>query len=78
MVDIGGKIAQIKELIDNKYYFTINRGQQYGKTTTLGILERTIKDKYIVASISFQGIGDEDFETAGKICPIFIDLFLFF
>lgn len=74
MVDIGGKISQIKELIDNKYYFTINRGRQYGKTTTLGILERSIKDEYIVASISFQGIGDEDFETAGKFCPMFIDL----
>jgi hypothetical protein len=74
MVDISGKIAQIKEIIDNKYYFTINRGRQYGKTTTLGILERAIKDEYIVASISFQGIGDEDFETAGKFCSMFIGL----
>ena len=35
MVDISGKIAQIKKLVDSRSYFTINRARQYGKTTTL-------------------------------------------
>lgn len=35
MVDISNKLNEIKELIENEYYFTINRPRQYGKTTTL-------------------------------------------
>ena len=74
MVDISGKIAQIKTLIDNGYYFTINRARQYGKTTTLGVLERAIKDEYAVASISFQAIGDTCFETENSFCEMFTEL----
>jgi len=74
MVDISGKITQIKELIDNKYYFTINRGRQYGKTTTLAILERSIKNEYIVASISFQGIDYEIFESTEEFCLTIMEL----
>jgi len=40
MADISGKIAQIKKLIDNRGYFTINRARQYGKTTTLYEIRR--------------------------------------
>ena len=68
MVDIGDKIAEIKKLIDDKYYFTINRARQYGKTTTLGMLERTLKDEYAVASISFQGVSDGNFSTEENFC----------
>jgi len=35
MVDISGKIEQIKRLVDRRSYFVINRARQYGKTTTL-------------------------------------------
>jgi hypothetical protein len=31
MVDISNKIEQIKKLIDNEFYFTINKPRQYGK-----------------------------------------------
>jgi len=73
MVDIGGKIAEIKKLIDDKYYFTINKARQYGKTTTLAVLERVIKDEYLVASISFQGLDDTSFATVNKFCRIFME-----
>ncbi|MCL2157922.1 MAG: AAA-like domain-containing protein, partial [Oscillospiraceae bacterium] len=73
MVDIGGKIAQIKKLVDSGYYFTINRGRQYGKTTTLALLESAIADQYLVASISFQGLGDESFESAENFCEAFME-----
>jgi len=73
MVDISGKIAQIKKLIDNSYYFTINKARQYGKTTTLLHLERAVYNDYIVASISFEGIGDETFATQEKFCKAFVD-----
>ena len=68
MVDISGKLAQIKEMIDYGDYFTINRARQYGKTTTLSLLEEMLKGEYIVASISFEGLGDERFESAAAFC----------
>lgn len=43
MVDISNKLQQISELIDNEFYFTINRPRQYGKTTTLGALKKLPK-----------------------------------
>ena len=72
MVDISGKIAQIKKLVDSRSYFTINKGRQYGKTTTLNELSKTLRGEYIVAKISFQGIGDESFASPEMFCPVFI------
>ena len=37
MVNIDSKLAEIKELVDEKQYFVINRARQYGKTTTLNL-----------------------------------------
>lgn len=50
MVDISNKINEIEELIDNEFYFTINKPRQYGKTTTLALLKKRLIDKYIVIS----------------------------
>ena len=62
MVDISEKIEQIFNLVEGKKYFTINRGRQYGKTTTLGILEKRMqREGYICASISFQYSDDKMF-----------------
>jgi len=74
MVDISGKITEIRKLIDNRYYFTINKARQYGKTTTLAVLERAIQDEYIVASISFQGIGDNSLATEEEFCTTITEL----
>ena len=46
MVDISNKIKQIKKLINNEFYFTINRPRQYGKTTTLNEINNELSDKY--------------------------------
>ena len=74
MVDISGKIAQIRNLVDNGSYFTINRGRQYGKTTTLAMLEKAIEGDYTVVSISFQGLGDNSFASDENFCATFIRL----
>ena len=74
MVDISGKLAQIKDMVDYDDYFTINRARQYGKTTTLSLLKRMLKNGYIVASISFEGIGDKSFESATAFCRTFMRL----
>ena len=74
MVDISDKLAKIKELIDMECYFTINRARQFGKTTTLSALERLLQDEYIVASISFEGLGNESFQTVDVFCNEFMEL----
>ncbi|MDR0220354.1 MAG: AAA-like domain-containing protein [Lachnospiraceae bacterium] len=73
MVDISGKIEKIRKLVDGRCYFTINRARQYGKTTTLACLEKALMDDYLVASISFEGIGDESFASPESFCPVFLE-----
>jgi len=72
MVDITSKLAQIKELIDDEAYFTMNRGRQYGKTTTLTALESYLKDDYLVISTSFEGLGTSSFENERIFCQHFL------
>ena len=73
MVDISGKIEKIVQMIDNKEYFTINRARQYGKTTTLVMLKRTLQDRYIVLNLSFEGVGDRAFKSDVAFALFFIN-----
>ncbi|MCL2163246.1 MAG: AAA-like domain-containing protein [Oscillospiraceae bacterium] len=74
MVDISEKVKKIKGLVDSRCYFTINRARQYGKTTTLAMLKRTLKDDYLVILTSFEGLGDESFATPAAFCEAFMIL----
>ncbi|MCI7441499.1 MAG: AAA family ATPase [Clostridium sp.] len=74
MVDISEKIEKIKVLIENEEYFVINRPRQYGKTTILTALENSLKEKYLVISTSFEGIGDIVFSNEEKFVIEFINL----
>ncbi|SHH74308.1 AAA-like domain-containing protein [Clostridium grantii] len=74
MVDITNKLEQIKELIDNEFYFTINKPRQYGKTTTLNGLVNTMGEEYLVINISFEGIGDKVFQDEEEFSKVFIEL----
>lgn len=74
MVDISNKLKKIRELIDNEFYFTINKPRQYGKTTTLNELKKLLKEDYLVISISFEGIGDKVFENEEEFSKVFIEL----
>ena len=63
MVDISGRIDRIiHDYIEKGQYFTINRARQYGKTTTLYLLERRLRRDYIVLSLSFEA-ADEYFQS---------------
>jgi hypothetical protein len=74
MADISEKIRQIMAMVERGDYFTINRGRQYGKTTTIRQLEKVLLEKsYQVARISFEGIGDTPFENEEKFCQNIID-----
>lgn len=55
MVKLDDRLDQIKTvLVDRNKYFVINKGRQFGKTTTLDALERYLKDDYLVLSLDFQ------------------------
>lgn len=64
MVRLDDRLKKIKEnYVDCGDYFVINRGRQYGKTTTLGALEQYLKDDYIVLALDFQEVSTADFEN---------------
>ena len=67
MVDIGERLEVIKSLIDDGKYFCINRGRQYGKTTTLDALADYLGNDYTVFSISFEGDGDSMFASPAAV-----------
>lgn len=75
MVDISDKIEKIEKLIENEFYFVINRPRQYGKTTTLAQVYKKIKDKYIVLDISFESLGIENFKDSEIFCRTLLNLF---
>lgn len=62
IVDTGEKIGKTIELIQKGKYFTINRPRQFGKTTTLYLLEKKLTEEYFLISTSFEGVGDKKFE----------------
>ena len=75
MVRLDDRLKKIKEdLVDYGSYFVINRGRQYGKTTTLRALEHYLKEDYIVASLDFQGLGTEEFVDAQTFSRAFADV----
>lgn len=63
MVNMDDRLNRIiEEYIENGQYFTINRARQYGKTTTLYLLERRLSKDYVVISLSFES-ADEYFQS---------------
>ena len=75
MVDISSRVAQIKEMVDDGAYFCINRGRQYGKTTTLNALKGALANDYEVYSISFEGLDIASYETDTSLAYAMLELF---
>ncbi len=77
MVKLDDRLARIKRLlVDREKYFVINRGRQYGKTTTLKALEEYLKEDYIVLSLDFQQLGTEDFADESTFANAFVDILI--
>lgn len=74
MVNLDLRIREIKKLIDSKKYFSINRGRQYGKTTTLDMLQEKLRSQYSIFYISFEGLGEESFHNESAFCRLFAGL----
>jgi hypothetical protein len=62
MVDITRQLTEIKALVDQGEYFTMNRARQYGKTTTLRALADLLRREYVVISLDFQMFSHANFE----------------
>lgn len=76
MVPLNDRLRQIKEkYVERGSYFIINKGRQYGKTTTLRLLARYLKPEYLVVSMDFQGIGTEEFRNEATFSRAFAKLF---
>ncbi len=76
MVDMAKRIDQIRKMVDAGAYFTINRARQYGKTTTLAALGRTLDETCLVISLDFQDIGNESFQDENIFSFEFLQIFL--
>ncbi len=76
MVNIEGRLKEIKSLVDAGKYFTINRARQYGKTTILRALNKYLQEDYYVISMDFQVFSAEYFKTETMFVNAFIRVFL--
>ncbi len=71
MVDLSGRLKEIKRMIDAEKYFTMNRARQYGKTTILSALEEYLKEEYEVVSLDFQSMSSLSFESEPSFVAAF-------
>lgn len=76
MVNIDGRLREIKKLVDAGKYFVMNRARQFGKTTTLMALEKYLRDDYFVVSLDFQMLGTGEFENENTFALSFARMFL--
>ena len=72
MVDITERLAIIRKMVARGDYFCINRGRQYGKTTTLEAISKQLSDEYCVFMISFEGLSDSTFADEEKLYSVFV------
>ena len=71
MTDLTERIAQIQRMVDAGAYFTINRARQYGKTTTLALLDEALKEEYLVVRLDFQLLGSASFRNESVFSQAF-------
>lgn len=76
MVNIDKRLKDIKKLVDERKYFTMNRARQYGKTTTLLALEQYLKNDYYVVLMDFQTFDAALFENGNVFSLAFADSFI--
>ena len=73
MVNITNRLDDIKKKVAGGEYITINRGRQYGKTTTLYHLAKRLCNDYVVFSISFERMGETEFASEESLAYFFVD-----
>lgn len=77
MVDLNERLAQVRILVDEGKYFTINRARQFGKTTTLHALARYLNHDYFIVSMDFQmQMSNAKFKNENSFSLTFAKAFL--
>lgn len=76
MVNIDKRLEEIKALVDEEDYFTVNCARQYGKTTTLMALEQYLRKEYYVVLMDFQTFDASLFENGNLFSLSFARMFL--
>ncbi len=74
MVDITERLEIIRKMIERGDYFCINRGRQYGKTTTLEAISTRLSGEFCVFKISFEGLSDKAFADVNTAIAVFLKL----
>ena len=75
MADTSRQMKDIFELlIEPGKYFTINRGRQFGKTTTISLIAEMLekREDYLLIETSFEGIGDDVFRDVETFSRSFL------
>lgn len=73
MVCLDDRLDKIRqEFVEQGKYFIINRGRQYGKTTTLMALAEHLKSDYVVILMDFQLMSTANFESEQTFAAKFI------
>ena len=76
MVRLDERLREIRQrYVERGSYFVINRGRQYGKTTTLYALAEYLKDDYITVFLDFQEISQEEFRSEDAFSTAFAEIF---
>lgn len=76
MVNLDERLKEIKNMIDEGMYFTINQARQYGKTTLMLSLEDYLQEDYYVVSMDFQTFGNAEFTSENTFSLSFAGTFL--
>ncbi|MCM1232450.1 MAG: AAA-like domain-containing protein [Ruminococcus flavefaciens] len=72
MVNLDDRLQKIRQLyVDRGKYFVINRGRQYGKTTTLRALAEYLKEDYNILHMDFQRLGSSNFKNEANFVKAF-------
>lgn len=76
MVDLTQRLSEVRKLVDEGKYFTINRARQFGKTTTLHALAEYLSQDYLVISMDFQmQMSDAKFRNENSFSQAFARAF---
>ncbi len=71
MVDLTGRLTEIKGMVDAGLYFTMNRARQFGKTTILTALAEYLKKDYETVYMDFQTMSSLAFESEQSFVAAF-------
>lgn len=74
IVDTADKISRIFRMVEQGDYFVINKPRQYGKTTTLFLLNRMLNKTpgYFPIKMSFEGIGSDSYKSEAAFIEAFL------